>query len=126
MTVGTTEGRVIAAGSGIQHRERSRVECHPVSGKTSPDHSGRISASSTRSFGHEQEEIHDGIPSEPIDHVAHPVRRPPENDLPQVLPVHVSHQSLRHEYGSEPNQANSNAQKPQERIRYHTLADSSS
>src|SRR4029077_19089323 len=107
--------------SGIQHRERSRVECHPMSGKASPDYSGRVSASSTRSFGHEQEEIHDGIPSKPINHVAHPVRRSLEDDLPQIPPVHVSHQSLRHEYGRKPDYENSNVQKPEERFRCHAL-----
>src|ERR1035437_3024930 len=83
-------------------------------GESPPNDRWRIATSSTGSLRNEQKEIHKGIAEEAIHHVARPVGRVLQNDLPQIPPVHVADEALRDEYCWEPDHENPDVQHPKE------------
>jgi len=99
-----TSGVDIHSASGrIQNGKRSGIKRHPVTGEPSPLCRWRIrSAAAAGGFRHEEEEIEDSVSEESVDHVAHPVGRTLQDDLPEVCAPSVTNQPLRNEYRWKP------------------------
>ena len=118
MAVCTAAVRIRAGRSRVQNCKSGRVKCHPVAGKSSPDCRWWVGTAATvGSFGHEQEEVRHGVSEKAVHHIAHPVRRALQNDLPEVSAIHVPHESLGNEYSGNPHHKDSDVQHPEIRFR---------
>ena len=121
MTVGTAPTRMRSVRRRVKDRECRRIESHPVPGESSPDCRGRIRPDvSGRCIFHEKQEVDEGITKKSVHHIAHPFRRTPQDNLPEISPVQVTHDTLRGKHGGNPNEENSGVQNPETGLGRHS------